>query len=96
MSRVSQYSSEKITKGDLARLAKLTLEDLGDFFSRRPEMGDLYRNRLLALCLCQGAADHYVNGEHGVKDFDVWAFFRCASASAVPSASHWARRLGAV
>jgi hypothetical protein len=57
-------------------LAKLTLDDLEDFFARRPETGTLYRDRLLALCLRQGAAEHYASGAHGVKDFDVWGFFR--------------------
>jgi hypothetical protein len=76
MSQASEYSFEKITKADLARLAKLALTDLESLFIRHPHTSGLYQDRLLALCLCQGAADHYVNREHGVKDFDVWAFFR--------------------
>jgi hypothetical protein len=69
-------SFERITPDDLTRLARLSLGDLARFFARRPETGALYQDRLLALCLCQGAADHYVSGKCGVKDFDVWAFFR--------------------
>jgi hypothetical protein len=70
------YSSAKITTDDLMRLAKLALDDFGDLFARRPQTGDLYRDHLLALCLCQGAAEHYASGAHRVKDFDVWGFFR--------------------
>jgi hypothetical protein len=76
MDLLSSYSHEKITTDDLTRLAKLALDDFDDFFARRPETGTLYRDRLLALCLCQGAAEHYASGAHRVKDFDVWGFFR--------------------
>ncbi len=27
------------------------------------------------MALCQGAALHFVDGENGVKDFDVWTFY---------------------
>ena len=76
MSLISERSYQKITTDDLARLAKLALDDLANFFARRSETGALYSDRLLALCLCQGAAEHYATGQHGVKDFDVWAFYR--------------------
>lgn len=72
---VSERSFEPIDLGHLRRLARLALADLESLFSRRPATGDLYRDRLLALCLCQGAAEHFVRGRHGVKDLDVWAFF---------------------
>ena len=26
--------------------------------------------------LCQGAALHYVDGKNGIKDWDVWSFYR--------------------
>jgi hypothetical protein len=30
----------------------------------------------IAIALCQGAALHYIDKKNGVKDFDVWCFFR--------------------
>jgi hypothetical protein len=30
---------------------------------------------LVCVALCQGAALHFVDGENGVKDFDVWTFY---------------------
>jgi hypothetical protein len=29
----------------------------------------------MCVALCQGAALHYLDGKHGVKDFDVWTFY---------------------
>lgn len=68
-------SFEKITKTDLARLADLTLSDLRSIFNRKSH-SRVYAKRLMLLCLCQGAARHYVNGDRGINDFDVLAFFR--------------------
>lgn len=68
-------SLEPITDLDLARLCELALDDLADLFARRPDTARLYRDRLLAIALCQGAALHYLDGRNGVKDFDVWSFF---------------------
>jgi hypothetical protein len=68
-------SYEPISDADLARLAELAAADLSELFGRsayaRP-----YRNRLSLLCLCQGAAQHFVHGDRGIHDFDVWAFYR--------------------
>ena len=44
-------------------------------FERRPETGELYRDRLMMISLCQGGAEHFVRQRRGVNDFDVWAFF---------------------
>ena len=30
---------------------------------------------LVCVALCQGAALHFVDGENGVKDFDLWTFY---------------------
>ncbi len=46
-----------------------------EFFWRYRNWSQLYRDRVIAVTLCQGAALHYLNGRNGVKDFDLWTFF---------------------
>ena len=68
-------SFEKIKRADLTRLAELTLDDLRSLFKRN-RRSRVYADRLMLVCLCQGAARHYVHGDRGINDLDVWAFFR--------------------
>ena len=76
-------SFEKITQDDLTRLATLALADFESLFKRYQQWRH-YADRLMFICLCQGAAHHYVQPsdgtprahEGGVNDFDVWGFFR--------------------
>jgi hypothetical protein len=83
MSTAQHRSSAKITDGDLRHLAELARADFDCFF-RRCERWRPYSSRLLLICLCQGAARHYVkptrvldtDRKGGVNDFDVWGFFR--------------------
>lgn len=74
-SLLSERSFEPLAAADLQRLADLAIDDMQQLFARRPDTGELYRDRLLMLCLCQGGAEHFVRHKHGVKDLDVWAFF---------------------
>ena len=67
-------SYERITRGDLVRLAEIARLDREDLFARKPRYRAL-NGRLLCVALCQGAALHYLDGKNGVKDFDVWTFF---------------------
>jgi len=67
-------SFEQITRDDLARLAQIARADFADLCQRQ-EYSLPYADRLGLLCLCQGAARHYVYGDRGVHDFDVWGFF---------------------
>jgi hypothetical protein len=69
-------SYEKIIASDLRRLAALAKADRDDLFSRRPETGCLYSDRLFAVALCQGAGLHYLNGTNGINDLDVWSFYQ--------------------
>jgi hypothetical protein len=69
-------SRKPITPSDLQRLAQIARSDRQDFFKRYPRWSRLYSKRLLCVALCQGAAQHFVDGKNGVKDFDVWSFFR--------------------
>jgi hypothetical protein len=83
MSNSANRSFERITAGDLRRLSTLALADSGGLFQRY-ERWRPYRSRLMLICLCQGAAVHYVTPQKGaasdrsggVNDFDVWGFFR--------------------
>ena len=47
-------------------------------------MVKIYRNRIICVALCQGAALHYLDGKTGIKDFDVWTFFRAHPQKAFP------------
>ncbi len=67
-------SYERITRGDLYRLAEIARLDREDLFARKPRYRAL-GERLICVALCQGAALHFVDGENGVKDFDVWTFY---------------------
>jgi hypothetical protein len=82
-------SMEAITKADLRRLAEIAQADREGLFRRKPETGRLYSRRLFAVALCQGAALHYLDGKNGIKDFDVWSFYR-----ANPQRPYPARRVG--
>lgn len=70
----SKRSYLQIELSDLRRLAVLARQDREAFFSARPDWS-LYENRLICTALCQGAALHYVTGETGINDFDVYSFY---------------------
>jgi hypothetical protein len=67
-------SFEKITEADIAILARIAYEDFEDLFTRKDYCRP-YRDRVRQICLCQGAARHFVHGDRGVQDFDMWGFF---------------------
>ena len=77
-------SYEPITKADLKRMAAIVAADRADLFQRKPETGRLYVDRLFAVALCQGGALHYVDGKNGIKDLDVWSFFKPNSERQYP------------
>jgi len=60
---------------DLERLRKLALKEHEFFFERNPHLSKAYYNSLIGICLCQGAASHYLNPTVGIKDFDIWHFY---------------------
>ena len=67
-------SFERITTNDLARVAQIAFDDFADLCQRK-EYCRRYADRLRLICLCQGAARHYVHHDRGVWDFDLWGFF---------------------
>jgi len=72
---VAERSYEPICISDLSRLGELAAGDRASFFRRNPDTARLYADRLVAVALCQGAALHFLHGQNGVKDFDVWSFY---------------------
>jgi hypothetical protein len=74
----------QLTKADLKRLEQIAARDRADLFRRKPDLGRLYSGRLFAVALCQGAALHYLNGKNGIKDFDVWSFYRAVRERPYP------------
>ena len=74
MGRSRDRSPERITKVDLRRLSGIAAADREDLFSRKPHLRQ-YKNRVICVALCQGAALHYLDRRNGVKDFDVWTFY---------------------
>ena len=67
-------SYEPIDREDLGRLAEIARLDRENLFARKPRYRVL-GERLICVALCQGAALHFIDGENGVKDFDVWTFY---------------------
>lgn len=76
------YTSERIDREDLLLLANFSI----NFLRNYPYCLNFY-DFLLSVTLCQGAANHYAvcNGyakryfesnKNGVKDFDIWFFFK--------------------
>ena len=88
---MSDRSYKPISKADLRSLAKIAEVDRVDLFLRRKETGRLYAKRLFVVALCQGAALHFLDGKNGIKDFDVWSFYRANPKRPFP-----ARRVGKV
>jgi len=75
---------EAIRPEDLQRLAEMAFEDQATFFRHYPDIAAIYRDRLLCVALCQGAALHYVDRTNGIKDFDVWSFYLEAATRPFP------------
>ncbi|MFO1103060.1 MAG: hypothetical protein U1E20_09180 [Methylocystis sp.] len=89
----AERSYEPLTKDDLARLGAIAQDVLRDRVFRTP-VGHRYKDRLILLALCQGAAQHYVDGVTGVKDLDVWAFFRGGIEKPFPWRARWSVDFG--
>lgn len=84
----AERSYDRLSEADLQYLTRLAIDKLDEIFERAPVAG-LYRDRLIVLTLCQGAAQHYIDGQHGIKDLDVWAFFRAGPPKPFPFRPVW-------
>jgi hypothetical protein len=69
-------SYRTIEVADLRRLALIARKDQVEFFDNYPKWAILYSGREICIALCQGAALHYVDGNTGINDFDVYIFYR--------------------
>ena len=75
VTHMNERSYERMRVDDLRGLAIIALKHLDAFVEEHRENYGWCENHLLLVCLCQGAAEHYVRGERGIKDFDVWTFY---------------------
>ena len=83
-SRRSDRTRVPLTPAHLDRLGNLADAD-HEYFTRadgRPE----YRDRRILVVLAQGAALHWVDGRNGVRDLDVWTFYRQIDGQSFPAA----------
>jgi hypothetical protein len=78
--RPTRRSFNRITSDDLDRLAVMAMRDQERLYVKYPE----WRARFIAAALAQGAAEHFVTGTVGVKDFDVWSCFARAPGVRFP------------
>jgi hypothetical protein len=65
-----------IEHSDLQRLAEIARKYREEYFKAHPEWAEAYRDRVLCIALCQGAAKHFIDGKTGINDFDVYTFYR--------------------
>jgi hypothetical protein len=66
----------------------LAFKEHGEFFRRNPGLKSAYYNSLIGICLCQGAASHYLNPKVGIKDFDIWHFYEESKNTNFPYRAH--------
>lgn len=70
-----KYINRAVTTDELRDLRYLAAQEEDAFFRRNPHVVESYRERLLLVTLCQGAALQYIGSGYGVKDFDVHFFY---------------------
>ncbi len=71
----NSYIDQPVTLDELRSLATLAAEEEKAFFERNSHLIGFYRQRLILVALCQGAALQYLGRGCGVKDFDVHFFY---------------------
>jgi hypothetical protein len=71
-----RYIQRAVGQAEIGSLATIAESEEADFFGRNPHLVELYRSRLVAVALCQGAALQYLGRGYGVNDFDLHFFYR--------------------
>ena len=66
----------RVEDGTARITEEIARNDLTELFKRRPKRAEAYRDRVLCIALCQGAANHFLDGKTGINDFDVYTFYR--------------------
>src|ERR1700730_14997188 len=89
----SERSFEPLTEEDLAHASEVA-QDVLKVKIARAQVAGQYIDRLIMLALCQGGAQHYVDGNNGVKDLDVYAFFRAGLEKKFPPKPIWRADFG--
>lgn len=69
------YKDLPVTLGHLKILKNIAEKECNSFFERNPHLVKYYKDRLIAIALCQGAALQYLGKGYGVKDFDIHFFY---------------------
>ena len=69
------YRQHPVTVRELESLLALAIGDEERFFREHDNCVVPYRNRLLCIALCQGAALQFLGQGYGVADFDVHFFY---------------------
>lgn len=70
-----RYVQRPVGRSELHALKALAKAEEAAFFERNPHLVQPYRDRLIAVALCQGAALQYLRRGYGVNDFDVHFFY---------------------
>ncbi len=89
MERLASRSYEPLATADLKRLRRLGIEESKAFLQRNPHLKTAYGNALIAICLCQGAASHFLSPSVGVKDYDIWHFYKQHLRVPFPYRAHY-------
>jgi len=69
------YIDRPVSPVELQALAALAYTEEESFFARNPHLVQAYRDRLIAVALCQGAALQYLGRGYGINDFDIHFFY---------------------
>ncbi len=78
MSKVGKKdrSYKKIEISDLKKLTVIARNDRKQFFRNHSIWEKHYADHVLCVALCQGSANHYLDGKAGINDFDVYTFYK--------------------
>jgi hypothetical protein len=72
----SRYINKPVTEKELRDLQTFALEEEKDFFARNPHSVHSYKDRMVLIALCHGAALQYLGNGNGVESFDIFFFYQ--------------------